>query len=593
MIDRLRLQNFRGFEHHEIPLAANTVMVGANNAGKSTVVEALRLTALATTRLRAAQRRMVGPPDWLDHPEAFDGVRIPAARLTPTGFEPSIFHQYQSPPAVITASFQSGATVTVFVGPDAQLHAVGRLPDGSAIMRGTRPAWELDALAVQPQIGPPLREEPIRQRDTITRGDGTYLTPQHFRNQLRLFRDHYEDFVEIAEETWPGLQITGLETHEDEPERAIELLVRDGGFVGEISLMGHGLQMWLQIVWFLARVPSEGAVVLDEPDVYMHPDLQRRLLSLVRKRFTQLIIATHSTEIIADVDPRSILAIDRQQPQSEFVTSLPGLESVIEGIGSVQNIQLTRLMRAESFYLVEGEDVRLLRIFQATAYPSQEPVDLVPHANLGGRGGWGAGVPARLPRTNAEGQKIRSYSILDRDYFPEDEVAERYAEAAAWGIQLRVWSRKEIENYLLVPEAIARYLFTRIDESKDRPAASAVAERIDEIVEGMRDEPILDGLASMLHARNKKGGPSTANKHARKRIADAWGGRESRWSLAPGKQVLSSLSGWAQDQFGVGFGAEQIARELRPEEIAPEVLEVVSAISESRALRGEFAMPPG
>lgn len=591
MISRLRLQNFRGFENHDIPLAGTTVMVGANNAGKSTVVEALRLTALATSRLRGPQRRMIDPPDWLDHPEAAAGVRLPATRITPSGFESSIFHQYHPPPAVITATFRGGGTVTVFVGPEAQLHAVGRLSDGSEITRATRIASDFGPVAVQPQVAPLLREEPIRQRDTIIRGDGTYLAPQHFRNQLRLFHEHYQDFVAIAEDTWPGLQITDFETHEDEQDRPIELLIRDGGFVGEVSLMGHGLQMWLQIVWFLARVPSEGSVVLDEPDVYMHPDLQRRLLNLVRSRFSQLIIATHSVEIISDVDPRSILAIDRRQENSEFVTSLPGLESVMDGIGSVQNIQLTRLMRAGSFYLVEGEDVKLLRILQGVARPNQVPVDLIPHADLGGRGGWGAGVPARLPKVNAEGEKIKPFAILDRDYFPDDEVAERYSEARGWGIQLRIWDRKELENYLLVPEAIARYLFTRISESDDRPVAALIADQIDEIVEGMREEPIQDGFATILHARNKKAGHTAANKLARKRITEAWKTQEGRWSIAPGKRVLSSLSNWAQEEYGVGFGAEQIAREMRPEEVAPEILEVITAISESRAFRGAVAMP--
>lgn len=481
--------------------------------------------------------------------------------------------------------------MTVFVGPEAQTHAVGRLPDGSEVSRSTRGDLGTSEVAVQPQVAPLLREEPIRQEDTILRGDGTYLAPQHFRNQLRLFDEHYAEFAQIAEDTWPGLQITDFAPHEEEPDRPIELLIRDGGFVGEVSLMGHGLQMWLQIVWFLARASSEGSVVLDEPDVYMHPDLQRRLLSLVRSRFSQLIIATHSVEIISDVDPRSILAIDRRQAKSELVTSLPGLEEVMDGIGSVQNIQLTRLLRAASFYLVEGEDVKLLRILQRIALPGQTPIDLVPHAEMGGRGGWGAGVPSRLPKTNAEGDRIRAFAILDRDYFPDEEISERYAEARGWGIQLRVWNRKELENYLLVPEAIARFIFAGVDESQESPAATQVEEKIDEIVEEMREEQIQDSIATILHGRNKKGGLTKANKLARKRVSEAWKNPENRWALAPGKEVLSALSRWSQDNFGVGFGAEQIARELRQDEVSPEVKEIISAIAESRAFRRPFAMP--
>ncbi|PYS69901.1 MAG: hypothetical protein DMF73_13950 [Acidobacteria bacterium] len=45
MLTKLILRNFRGFENHELPLRETTVIVGRNNAGKSTVVEALRLAA--------------------------------------------------------------------------------------------------------------------------------------------------------------------------------------------------------------------------------------------------------------------------------------------------------------------------------------------------------------------------------------------------------------------------------------------------------------------------------------------------------------------------------------------------------------------
>jgi hypothetical protein len=165
--------------------------------------------------------------------------------------------------------------------------------------------------------------------------DGTYLAPQHFRNQLLLHKSDWKSFKRIAEDSWPGLQVRELRTIAGSPRASLNLAIRDGDFVGEVSLMGHGLQMWLQTMWFLARTEPNSIVVLDEPDVYMHPDLQRRLLNLVRGRFAQLLIATHSVEIIADVDPKSILSIDRHAPTSTFVTDLPGVQHVIDQLGGV------------------------------------------------------------------------------------------------------------------------------------------------------------------------------------------------------------------------------------------------------------------
>jgi hypothetical protein len=506
VITDLDLKNFRGFEDHRVPLRDRTILVGVNNAGKSTVVEALRLVAVVTDRLLRGTSRLVRTPDWLESPVGPVGLSPSVRGLTSDGLESTLFHRYGDPPAVITATFAGGSQVVVYVGPNSQVHAIARRADGSAITSaGAATTLGLSPIAAQPQVAPLLRDEPIRTDETIRRGEGTYLASQHFRNQLWRARRTklYRDFRRIAEDSWPGLQITELEGREEHPDEPLQLRVRDGGFVGEVSLMGHGLQMWLQIVWFLARAPGSATVVLDEPDVYMHPDLQRRLLTLVRSRFAQLLIATHSIEIISDVNPHSILAVDQRLPESEFVASLPGLQQVMDNLGAVQNIQLTRLMSAESFFLVEGADVKLLRILQSTAGLSGDPIDLVPHAEIGGRGGWRAGVAERLPTKNGDGQRIRSFAILDGDYFPPEEHEERYAEARDWGVQLRIWSRKEIENFLLVPEAIARFIETEATGSGC--TSDLVTDEIDRIIESLRRDPIEDTVAAILHSRDRKG----------------------------------------------------------------------------------------
>ena len=45
----------------------------------------------------------------------------------------------------------------------------------------------------------------------------------------------------------------------------------------------------------------------------MHPDLQRKLLKYVRRNFQQVIIATHSIEIISEVDSENILNVSNKK----------------------------------------------------------------------------------------------------------------------------------------------------------------------------------------------------------------------------------------------------------------------------------------
>jgi recombinational DNA repair ATPase RecF len=63
MLRQLRMQNFRCFDDHTIIFEPNTVVVGKNNAGKSSVIEALRLVSAVVNRKGAT---FVPAPKWLE-----------------------------------------------------------------------------------------------------------------------------------------------------------------------------------------------------------------------------------------------------------------------------------------------------------------------------------------------------------------------------------------------------------------------------------------------------------------------------------------------------------------------------------------------
>jgi AAA15 family ATPase/GTPase len=96
MIKELRLENFRGFEDHRIPFNPRTsIVVGKNNAGKSTIVEALRLISLITNRYQRLEFCTV--PSWLDRPRREKGV-TPSLKNVDLNLE-NAFHLYNDPPS--------------------------------------------------------------------------------------------------------------------------------------------------------------------------------------------------------------------------------------------------------------------------------------------------------------------------------------------------------------------------------------------------------------------------------------------------------------------------------------------------------------
>lgn len=61
----------------------------------------------------------------------------------------------------------------------------------------------------------------------------------------------------------------------------------------EIFWAGDGYQVWFQILLHLWRVwDTADAVILDEPDSYLHADLQRRLVRMLEAMPAQVITAT-------------------------------------------------------------------------------------------------------------------------------------------------------------------------------------------------------------------------------------------------------------------------------------------------------------
>ena len=579
MLNEIRIENFRCFKDHVVVFNSTTILVGANNAGKSTLVEALRILSLVVTRYRGLIYR--DPPGWTELPRQAKGVSPSTRDVELRGG--SVFHRYGEPPAKITATFSCGIIITICIGADEELFGTITDPDGNTIKsKGTAKNIDIPSLSILPQIGPLLQVENVLNPETVRRAIDSSLASRHFRNQLLIYKDqHFDRFCQEAEDTWPGLHIESLEKAGDVGNEQAVLLLRDGNFVAEAGWMGHGLQMWLQTMWFLSRVDRKGTVILDEPDVYMHADLQRKLVRLLRGRCQQTIVATHSIEIMSEVEADEILVVDKSRRTSRFATSMPAVQQVIERLGGVQNIHLARLWGSRKCLHVEGKDIGFLRHVQNALFPTSDvSFAAVPRISLGGWGGWEYAIGSTMNLRNSAGDSIASYCIFDRDYHTTTEIELRYKQAAERGVYLHIWQRKEIENYFLVGSTIARLISSRC-KSCAATADDIEAELI-RITDKLKDS-VFDAIADEFHQRNRRGGTTKANRHARDVVEASWESLQDRLRIVSGKTAISELSKWSQQEFGVSFVPLAVAREMKRSEIPAELKTVVRSIENGRA----------
>lgn len=486
MLESITFTNYKCFHNQTIPFRPSTIVVGRNNAGKSTIVEALRLVSLVANRVE--HLRFYAPPNWTGLYRSHKGV-WPSLDDQDINFD-GVFHRYNDPPAIILAKFSNGSSVELFVGREkgqGHVHGVIRNAKGKIAQNANEAALAaIPRIAILPQVAPVNKTEQILNSEHVRRNLSTSLAPRHFRNQINLLHHFYGDFRKISEETWPGLRINTFIGHGGNSGDELQLLVQNDDFVAEVSWMGHGLQMWLQTIWFLARSRSAQVVMLDEPDVYMHPDLQRRLIRFLKEKFPQTILTTHSVEMLAEVDPTEMLIIDRRRRLSAFADTVPAMQRAIDGLGAMHNIQLSRLWGTKRLLLVEGDDVQVLRRFHDLVSPdSLDSLATIPSFPIGGWGGWNYVVGSSMLLQNAGGDDISAYCILDSDYHTPKEIETRQKDAEAKNVRLHIWQRKEIENYLVVPAAIRRII---AHGCKEPPSVEDITAKLLQVAESNKNE---------------------------------------------------------------------------------------------------------
>jgi len=579
MLTKLQIRNFRCFDSHTLTFHPFTTVVGANNAGKSTVVEALRLLSLVVNRYGSVNFQDV--PRWLELPKAHRGMSPSVSNIDWNTL--SIYHNLGNPPAVIIATFDSNASVEIYIGPETEIHAVIKDAEGKPVItKGQTQLVKLPLISILPQVAPFAREENILQPEYAKRIISSSWASLHFRNQINLFPEYFDEFARLSESTWPGLKIRPLEGKGKLPGNKLALLLHDGDFVAEAAWMGHGLQMWLQAMWFLARSRQSDIVILDEPDVYLHADLQRKLVRILNGRNRQTIIATHSVEIMAEVDANDILIVNRKGRSSKFATTNPALQQVIDNLGGTHNLQLAKLSNAGRCLLVEGKDITFLRAIHNLLFQdSSERFDIIPNMPLGGWGGWNYAIGSQMLLSNAIGELIIVYCIFDSDYHTHDDIKSRYEDAAKKSVALHIWQKKEIENYFVIPEAVQRVI-TKRTKKISPPTIEQIYEVIDRIVEDQKFS-VFNALSGEFHTQDKASGVTKANQKALERLDAAWLIRETRWGIVSGKTIISELSKWSHSKYGVSLSPMTIVKELRSNEIMHELSQVIRAIEKSKS----------
>jgi hypothetical protein len=172
-----------------------------------------------------------------------------------------------------------------------------------------------------------------------------------FRSYWFYNPEYFLEFKAQVEKTWKGMSISFPERRSTF-SKDIVMFCEEERMPREICWAGFGFQIWLQLLTHIINSKEANLIIVDEPEVYLHPDLQHKILDLLKVKQAKVVLATHSVEIINSIEPSEVLLIDKRNKTSKRITDLEGLQAISNILGSGQNIQLTRLARGEKKYFL-------------------------------------------------------------------------------------------------------------------------------------------------------------------------------------------------------------------------------------------------
>uniref|UniRef100_Q47H18 ATPase AAA-type core domain-containing protein n=1 Tax=Dechloromonas aromatica (strain RCB) TaxID=159087 RepID=Q47H18_DECAR len=577
-ITSVRFSRYKAFDDFQIALQDFNVLVGPNNAGKSTIISAFRILAEGMRRARARS------PERIDVP-TFSGLgyRININEL-PIASENIFFDYDDSTPAQIKFRLSNGNHLRLLFPEQRSCILIaesnGKLPRTPSQFKAD---FDFE-IGFVPILGPVDQKESLYAKEAARLALLTSGASRNFRNIWYHYPEGFDSFRQLIKTTWPGMDIEPPELSPN--HRDLAMFCPEDRHPREICWAGYGFQVWCQMLTHVVKASKASLLVIDEPDIYLHSDLQRQLVSLLRELGPDILIATHSTEIIVECEPNNLVNISKKNKSAQRVKDISQLKLVFSALGSNLNPILTQLSKTKRVVFVEGLDFQIISVFarvlgyQRVANRSDFAVVKIEGFNPKRAVDLTSGIEATV------GSNIARAVILDRDYRPESEIIDVTKELQKHGFMAHIHKRKEIENYLLDKNALERAIDSRLIERARRSGtAKQELPDVEKIIEDAM-KTCKHSVFGQIQARavefSRKKTPhidqATITEEISREFEEQWSSSAGRLALVPGKEVLASINAALQSSVGISVSDGQIVGSFKPTEVHQDIKNLIDEL---------------
>lgn len=589
-ITSVRLLHYKAFDNYSVSLRRFNVLVGPNNSGKSTILGTFRILAEGIRKARSRKPSLVTGPQgqcW--------GYSLELSDVS-VAIENVFFDYDDSLPATVTFKLSNGNELQLFF-PQQEVCSLICNTTGRPV---TSPSTFISQFPISigfvPILGPVEHQEPLYKEEAARLALLTHRAARNFRNIWYHYPEDFEKFRDLVRSTWPGMDIKEPEVETSPDKTLLHMFCLEERISREIYWAGFGFQVWCQMLTYIIRSSDTSLFIIDEPDIYLHSDLQRQLLDILKELGPDVIIATHSTEIITEADPDDLLVINKKLRSSRRLKDPNQLQDVFRSLGSTLNPILTQLAKTRRVLFVEGKDFQILSRFARklglSEVSNRADFAVIPVEGFN---------PARVQELKKGmeitlGGNVVACAIFDRDYRSSEECEEEIDSLRKFCTTAHIHDRKELENFLLVPAPMKRAIERRISERKNTGNKSTdfsenVEQLLAKITEPLRHKvqaQYLERRRQFEKRRQPKFDNSTIDEKILRKFDSEWQNQSTRYLLAPGKEVLSDLNAYLQKYYQITLSASLIIDCFQKDDFPPQIVELMKELENFRRQPSEL-----
>ncbi len=303
-LTKLTVKDFKRVKHVAIDLADVNILVGCNGSGKSSIIQAIHLACCVMRqvyRVEKGKTSTVGI-DELDY--------LPSNNYKLLGHKTAWGNMAGTPSSDVILEFEKDlapllASCELRSARNAGISITGSVPNElNDLLRKKSKFFS----AYIPGIsGIPNKEEKRSQKVILkacSYGDSNVI----LRNALLLLKIKNPQNISLIE-TWISeiaepTRITVV--HDEERDLSIYCDITIGTETRPIELTGTGYLQLIQIFSYVLLF-EPGILLIDEPDIHLHPTVQEKLVKVLakvaRERNLRILLTTHSPFVIRGAPP--------------------------------------------------------------------------------------------------------------------------------------------------------------------------------------------------------------------------------------------------------------------------------------------------